>query len=440
MPEFDRLTERLGQYLQATGVPAFALGVVQGSELVYAQGFGSVGSRGSQRLVSEDTLFPSCSTAKPIIATLIMRLVERGLLHLDEPVVRHLPWLMYPEGGDVSQVTLRHLLTNTSGLSSDPDIPECFFSGSRDCLEHYVRHDIPRYKAAGSPGEVFWYSNAGFNIAGLLAERVTGTRFADLAEEMIFFPAAMTSTSFDASAPKLADKTLDTVNDSRRPPVPYPAGGAVTTIQDLAKLAISHMHGGRLPVGRLLDEQTVRSMHEGQADAYTRQPRWYGLGFDIEYHRGRKLVTHGGGGFGCGSTFVMVPQEKLAFVALFNHPAGYGVNARDILDELLGLSNSPEQGMKHVDPAMWSSYVGTYRSAWPDTEGYPNEVTIKVSTDSLQVALGGKVHTLVSAEGPIYVTEDGGSSIGFVPGGGYLMFDAFGIGLVSAWPYIKVRT
>jgi CubicO group peptidase (beta-lactamase class C family) len=439
VPDYERLSEKVGKYLQTTGVPAFAIGIVHGSELTYAHGFGSVDSGGNQRLVSEDTLFPSCSTAKPITATLIMRLVERGLLHLDEPIVRRLPWLVYPEGGDASQVTLRHLLTHTSGLSSDPDIPERFFSGSQHCLEHHVRHDVPRYKAAGSPGKVFWYSNVGFNIAGLLAERVTGTPFADLAEEMVFSPASMASTSFDPAAHKLADKTLDTVDELRRPPVPYPAGGAVTTIRDLAKFTISHMHGGSLPGGQLLDEKTVQSMHEVHADAYTRQPRWYGLGFDIEYHRGRKLVTHGGGGFGCGSTFVMVPEEKLAIIALFNHRAGYGVNARNILDELFDQKGAPDQRVKHADQAMWSSHCGTYRNVWPD-EGCPSEITITATADSLQMVSCEQVHALASADGPVYATNDGRTSVGFVPGGEYLMLDAFGIGLVSARPYRKVKT
>jgi CubicO group peptidase (beta-lactamase class C family) len=439
VPDYERLTERVGKYLQTTGVPAFAFGIVHGSELAYAQGFGSIVSDdGSRRLVSADTLFPSCSTAKPITATLIMRLVERGLLHLDEPILRHLPWLVFPDGGDASRVTLRHLLSHTSGLSSDTDVPERFFSGSQHCLEEHVRHDVPSYKAAGNPGDVFWYSNAGFNIAGLLAERVTGMPFVDLAEDLVFSPASMASTSFDPAAHKLAGITLDTVDDPRRPAIPYPAGGAVTTIQDLGKFSISHMQGGRLPVGRLLNEQTVRIMHEMQADAYTRQPRWYGLGFDIEYHKGRKLVTHGGGGFGCGSTFVMVPEEKLAFIALFNHPAGHGVTARSILDEVLGLSDSPEQKVKHADTTMWSSHCGTYRNLWPDCGGGPSEVTVTATANALQLIFDGQVHSLVSEEEPVYATKDGGVSVGFVPGGEFLMLDDFGIGLVSAWPYKKV--
>lgn len=444
MPDFDQLTARISQYLETAGVPAFALGIVQGEQLVYAQGFGHIGHGDKQQRVSPDTLFPACSTAKPFVATAILQLVERGLLDLDTPVARWLPWLKYPPGGDAFQVTTRHLLTHTSGLSSDPSFPERFFAGQAGCLEAHLRHDLPGYRAAGRPGEVFWYSNPGFNIAGHLAERLTGTPFGELMRQSVFAPAAMTSTSFE---PGFGSR-LPTVElpATGRPPILYPAGGAVTTIRDLSRFAISLLHDGRLPRGVLLEGPSVRLMHSIQADAWSRSPRFYGLGFAIESHRGRKLVAHGGGGFGCGTTFVLVPEEKVAIMALFNHPAGYGVQARAILDAVLGEGASPDRGEERresgpvsgSDSALWPGYTGRYRSAWPDAEGYPAEIEICGSTTSLQMIIPGESHALVPHDDPVYLTEDGGASVGFVPGGRFLMYDGFGIGLVSASPYRRV--
>lgn len=292
MPDFDRLTARISRYLETTGVPAFALGIVQGQELVYARGFGRIGQIGydshvdhgghvnhtvAEQQVSPDTLFPTCSTAKPFVATAILQLVEGGILDLDTPVARYLPWLCYPAGGDASRVTVRHLLTHTSGLSSDPDVPERFFAGKPACLADNLRHDIPGYGAAGRPGEVFWYSNPGFNIAGHLLEHLTGTPFSEVMTERVFTPASMTSTSFDAGF-----RTDQLIVDSPAPqclPIPYPAGGAVTSIRDLARFAISHLHGGRLPGGKLLDPATIGLMHSIQADAWSRSPRC-GMGSD----------------------------------------------------------------------------------------------------------------------------------------------------------------
>ena len=366
MEDFDRLTSRIGEYVKVTGIPAFALGVVRGGDLIYAHGFGRVRRDGSGDEVTPDTAFPSCSTAKPLTGSLVMKLVERGLLELDRPVIEYLPWLNYPDGGDVSRVTLRHLLSHTSGLSSDPVFPARFFRNTPASLEEHVRLDIPSYKVIAPPGHVFWYSNPGINLAGYLAEYLTGTNFSKLVNDLILAPASMSATSF---GPALLSKAMVEVEDAApapgRPPIPYPAGGAVTTIRDLSKFAISHMQGGALPQGRLLKEATVNQMHTIYADSGSRTPRWYGLTFAIDFHNGRKLVSHGGGGFGCGSTFVMVPEEKTGVVALFNHPAGYGVRAEQILDEILGPAERSEAKPNGLEEVTGPLHAGTYRTAWP---------------------------------------------------------------------------
>src|SRR5262249_35693358 len=151
--------ERIREYVRVSGIPALALGIVRGRDLVYAQGFGRVRRDGSGSEVTPDTIFPSCSTAKPITGSAIMKLVETGILELDRPVIEYLPWLEYPNSSEVSGVTLRHLLTHTSGLSSDPDFP--FFRSGSESLRDHIRIDVPQYRIVGPPGEVFWYSNPG---------------------------------------------------------------------------------------------------------------------------------------------------------------------------------------------------------------------------------------------------------------------------------------
>ena len=138
MEDFDRLTSRIGEYVKVTGIPAFALGVVRGGDLIYAHGFGRVRRDGSGDEVTPDNAFPSCSTVKPLTGSLVMKLVERGLLELDRPVIEYLPWLNYPDGGDVSRVTLRHLLSHTSGLPSDPVFPARFFRNTPASLEEHI--------------------------------------------------------------------------------------------------------------------------------------------------------------------------------------------------------------------------------------------------------------------------------------------------------------
>jgi CubicO group peptidase (beta-lactamase class C family) len=421
MGYLELITERVARYVEATGIPALTLGIVRGGELVYEKGFGNG--------VTAATLFPSCSTAKPITAMTVMKLVEDGVLELDRPVVEYLPDLAFP---DADSVTLRRLLSHTSGLSPDPDVPARVVGPAVTALRDHVLQDVPTY-ATLPAGEVLWYSNPGFNLAGYMAAVHTGHTFPSLAEEVVLRPLGMSRTTFDPDSP-LATETAATLPAAFRdtgPPTPYPAGGAVTTVRDLSRLAACVLSDG----GTVLAPSTLSLMHTVHADAYTRPPRRYGLGFDIEEHHGRKLVTHGGGAFGCGSTFALLPDEMIAVIVLFNHPAGYGVRADDIINDLL--DQQPEKDEPRNLTGEFST--GTFRIPTSDLAGYPADITITAESDRPLLVLNGQQLPLTLIDDGVFVTPDNRITVGFVPGGGYVVLDTDRLGLVSAIPYPRVR-
>jgi CubicO group peptidase (beta-lactamase class C family) len=417
----ELITTRVARYVEATGIPALTLGIVRGGELVYGRGFGSG--------VTADTLFPSCSTAKPITAMTVMKLVEDGVLELDRPVVEYLPDLVLPDAGSV---TLRRLLSHTSGLSPDPDVPARIVGPAATALRDHVLQDVPTY-ATLPAGEVFWYSNPGFNLAGYLAAVHTGQTFPALAEEVVLRPLGMSRTTFDPDSPLATEitTTLPAAFRDTGPPTPYPAGGAVTTVRDLSRLATCVLSDG----GTVLAPSTLSLMHTVHADAYTRPPRRYGLGFDLEEHHGRKLVTHGGGAFGCGSTFALLPDEMIAVIVLFNHPAGYGVRADAIINDLL--DQQPEKDKPRNLAGEFST--GTFRSPTSDLAGYPADITIIAESDRPLLLLNGQQLPLTLIDDGVFVTTDNRITVGFVPGGGYVVLDTDGLGLVSAIPYRRMR-
>jgi CubicO group peptidase (beta-lactamase class C family) len=420
----DLITERVTRYVAATGIPALALGIVRDGKLIYEMGFGNE--------VTADTLFPSCSTAKPITAMVAMKLVQDGFLELDRPVVEYLPGLEFLDNHDAGVVTLRRLLSHTSGLSSDPDVPSRVFGPATTALRDHVFQDIPSY-AVLPAGEVFWYSNPGFNLAGYLAADRTGQTFPSLVEEVMLQSLGMSRTTFDPDSP-LATETATVLPAAFRgkgPPAPYPAGGAVTTVRDLSRLAVCLLGGG----GTMLAPSTVSLILTVHADAYTRPPRRYGLGFDIEEHHGKKLVTHGGGGFGCGSTFALLPDEMIGVTVLFNHPAGYEVHARDIIDVVLGHAPTEENPR---NPAGEFS-TGTFRRPIPHAAGYPSKITIAAESNRPLLVLDGQRLLLNPIDDGVFVTADERVSIGFVPSGDYAILDTDGLGLVSAIPYQRIR-
>ena len=435
--DLNEVTDRVSRFVEAAEIPALALGIVADSQLMYEKGFGKTH-------VSVDTLFPSCSTGKTITATAVMKLVEEGLLDLERPILGYLPEIKFPSGGSVRGVTLKHLLSHTSGLSSDPDFAPRFFDHPSTALRDHVFEDIPSY-AALDPGDVLVYSNPGFNLAGFIAAEVCGQAFPALVDEAVLQPLGMSKTTFDPDS-QLAMEIGPILRDefqARPPPISYPAGGAVTTVRDLCRLAICHLDGG----ADVLHGESIGLMHVVHADAHCRSPRWYGLGFDIEMHKGRRLVTHGGGGFGCGSNFVLCPEEGVAIVALFNHPAGYGIDTKGILNELLGDVGHGDRTLDesafhvgHGDRTLDESAFqpGTFQFAFGEFPGHPKEITLREDSGKRWVEIERNRHNLLPHDESVFLSEDESLSVGFAKQGAYAILDPYGIGLVSAMPYVRV--
>jgi CubicO group peptidase (beta-lactamase class C family) len=146
--QLDKLIEgHMGQ----AHVPAVALAVVSEQESLYAKGFGLTSVEEGGAPVTSRTLFRIGSVTKSLVATAIMRLVENGQLDLDQPLKTYVEWLRFIEPHAEAKITLRMLLSHTSGLPKDSYI------GSRDAdgLERYVREQIPRYLFVAPPGRLY---------------------------------------------------------------------------------------------------------------------------------------------------------------------------------------------------------------------------------------------------------------------------------------------
>jgi CubicO group peptidase (beta-lactamase class C family) len=173
------LVEDLSTYIpaqmKAAKVPGLSIALIRGGEIIWVDGFGKTNSL-TGNLVAEDTVFEVASISKAIAAYAAMRLVERGVLSLDEPVHHYLsqPWL--PPSPYADQITLRHLLTHTSGLTN---------------AVNPVNKSI-----VYPPGERFVYSGVGFIYLQEVMEQVTGKSLEQIAGELVFEPLEMDSSSF----------------------------------------------------------------------------------------------------------------------------------------------------------------------------------------------------------------------------------------------------
>ena len=200
------------------------------------------------RSVTRDTAFPIGSVTKSFTATLAMVLVADGDLDLDEPLGEQLPEL--DELGDV--LTLRHLLSHTSGFASGPDSAE-LSSGS---LRRYVADHCRPRNLVLPPGVGFSYSNLGYVLAGRLIEEITGMSWAEAMESILLRPLGITSaficpTAVRSAADPVATGHSVNLTFGRTQPVRQdlapaeaPAGALAVSAMDLVALGRLHLPPG----------------------------------------------------------------------------------------------------------------------------------------------------------------------------------------------------
>lgn len=156
-------------------VAGLAIALIRNNRIVWTDGFGVV-NRLTNRHVSPETVFEAASISKVVTAYIALRLVEKGQLSLDEPVHIYLkkPWL--PPSPYADRITLRHLLSHSSGIADDP-----LFITKRIMFE---------------PGSDFLYSGMGAEYVKELIEQVTGKSLEEIAREIVFNRLGMSSSSF----------------------------------------------------------------------------------------------------------------------------------------------------------------------------------------------------------------------------------------------------
>lgn len=172
----DDLTAWITSRKDAAGVPGLSVALIQHGDIVWVKGFGVTNSI-TRAAVSGDTVFDVASISKVIAAYAALRLVEQGVLDLDKPVHLYLsqPWL--PPSTYADQITLRHLLTHTSGLTNQVN--------------------PPNKTIIFPPGERYEYSGVGFLYLQVVMEQVTGKPLEQLAQELVFEPLEMRSSSYE---------------------------------------------------------------------------------------------------------------------------------------------------------------------------------------------------------------------------------------------------
>ncbi|MBL9129016.1 MAG: DUF1343 domain-containing protein [Verrucomicrobiales bacterium] len=300
----------------------------------YHRAYGNRATLPAPEPMSEDTIFDAASLTK-VIATApsVLLLVERGKVRLDAPVREYLPAFV---GDGRDAITVRHLLTHTSGLR--PGIgARSGWSGYDAGIERALEE-----KPTDPPDQRFRYSDVNFILLGEIVRRAGGLPLDAFARSNLVQPLRMTDTGFlpdPALRPRIAPTTLDgdaylrgVVHDPTARRMGGVAGhaGLFTTASDLARFARMFLGEGQLDGVRVLQPETVRSMTSVRTPASLAESR-RGLGWDIDSPyagpRGEHFPVGSYGHTGWTGTSLWIDPFSRTFVVLLsnrNHPTEDG--------------------------------------------------------------------------------------------------------------------
>lgn len=395
----------LQSYIADKSALGFAVAVLQDGEPTYVGGFGKTTVAEHGTAITPNTLFAYGSISKMLCATLVMRLVDGGLLALDRPVVDYLPGFAFSDPGRGNKVTLRHLLSHTSGL---PMSGKYWGPRDPDSLRRFVYEQIPRYTFHSEPGEVFLYSNTVICMAGYAVEAVTGQYYDDLMQTYVFDPLQMTTTFDPAEVmmrPLALPHRVDPAgNVTPAPKMPYnvsgnPSSFAYGTAQDLANIAQMYLNGGQFNGQTFLTSASIQEMHtmigRGHTECHIHPLSQcnigYGLGFNVGHYKGHRNARHGGLNLSNNCFFDLFPDDNAGFILMVNYCYDH-IRLMELVSYL-------------ADYALGLPYEGVVYRERPQTT--PSQLDLRRYEGAFMSFTYGSLVNIGVQAGKLYLEEDG---------------------------------
>ena len=330
-PKRDQLSSDVDvvirQQMKEQHIPGIGLAVVRDGRIVYAKGYGLANIE-TGTPVSTGTIFEAGSISKQFTATAIMLLAEEGKLSLDDSIAKY-----FPEAPPaLERVTVRHLLTHTSGISdvSDGTDDTEGAKGVADFHREYTEDELARAYLAQPldfpPGAKWSYCNACYDLLGFLIHRVTGKFYGDFLYERIFAPLGMTTTrTFSyadiipnrASGYRLVDGAWKNARQWWSQSITSGAAGGIwSNVLDLAKWDAALYTQGIVKQSSLEAMWTPVPIDNGSA-----YPG--GMGWFIASAKGHRVVFHTNGGIGFCGVISRYLDDRLTIIVMTNVGASH---------------------------------------------------------------------------------------------------------------------
>lgn len=189
-----RLDSVYAKVLNIYELPGFAVGIIKGGKVIYAQGFGAK-ELGKPGAIDASSSFHMASVSKPFTATAIMQLASKGKIKLDSPLTTYIRYFKM-KAPRYKKVTIRQMLTHTSGF---PDVKDYGWNKPQyddKALERYIKDSVSINELLFEPGSDFSYSNMAYDVLAEVIKQVSGMPFETYMDKYIFKPCKMYNSTF----------------------------------------------------------------------------------------------------------------------------------------------------------------------------------------------------------------------------------------------------
>ena len=410
----DNLKQSLPEMMAKAKALGVAVALVDGDQLVWAEGFGFTDSSKKMR-VTADTLFSVQSISKSYTATGFLKATEKGWFKLDDRLKTHLPeFTVLSRYGknEADKMTFRHLLSHWAGFPHEAPL-----GGGHDdrafTFDEHVK-SISQTWLKAPVGERYSYSNLGIDLVGYVLQQRSRKPFDQFMKDEVLAPLGMNSSTFNR---KEAFSNLSLakgyIGDQQAPDIVIsmiPAGGMYANVKDMAKFVSMHLSGGKIKGRRFIRQNRLQEMYRLQFPVEY-QVAGYGLGIEIKPGFSGTLLAHGGSGYGYSTKQSWIPEYQLGVIVLTN--AGDTGIAEEITDKAFRLMLTAKYGavpqdksikltdkpVIELDDKSLEHLEGTYKSSG-------SVVTFKVENKKLHYIQGNR-NLELAAHSQTEFTADG---------------------------------
>ncbi len=307
--QLDEIETYLESEVLNSLIPGLAVGIVKNDKTIYTKGFGIAGPG---RTMTAQTPMSLCSISKSFTAIGILQLVESGAIQLDAKVKDYLPWFKMANESASSQITVEHLLYHISGISTASGVKNFY---GNETIEEFVR-SLELDSLQSTPGTKFEYSNANYNILGLLIENRTGLSFEQYIEANIFRKLNMTNSYFSETGALTSQhatlySTLFGVHipfELAFNPAYNPSGFIISTADDMCNYMIAQLNEGRYnSTSSVLTPENMLKSHFLPEDFEGNT--YYAMGWGNVTLNEVPILQHTGGVAGITTNIIIAPEN-----------------------------------------------------------------------------------------------------------------------------------